>query len=70
VEVLEADGMPDALLGEQPAAATLRAERGDAGIRTVHRHVQCQRYVAFQRCGVVRNEVRAGPVGDEIADLA
>ena len=67
-QVLHAQRVRDADLGEQPAAAGLGAERRQPRIRAVHGDSEAQRDVALELGGVVGHEVRARPVGDQRRD--
>jgi hypothetical protein len=60
-QVLDAEGMGDAFVGKQLAAAALGAEAEVTGIRAVHRDSQPQREIALQLGGVVGDQVR--PIG-------
>src|SRR4051812_13935577 len=69
VEVLVADRVVDARLGEQPPAARLGAEREVHGIGAVQRYPEAEGEVALVRRGRVRNDVAAGAIGDQRPDL-
>ena len=65
VQVLHAERMRHALLGEQPPAAGLRPEVEVPRVGAVHRDAERQREVALELGRVVRDEVRAVRVGDQ-----
>ena len=67
-DLLTPEGMRHALLGEQPTATGLRPEVEVLRVGAVHRDPERQREVALEFGRVVRDEVRALRIDDQLAD--
>ena len=69
MEVLYAERMRYALLGEESPTARLATKVGKPGVGAVHRDAEGQRDVSFEAGGVVGDQVAVLPVRDHRGDL-